>query len=108
MSRRINISKRYFMLIVLFFAITLSIVFTIKSFAYANDNSKVSQNKLYKSVTIYCGDSIETIAEEYVSNGYTSKNSFINEICHINHISSSSKLIAGNYLIIPYYEVSNI
>lgn len=89
----------------LFITILLITIFSIKAFAYANDSTTAQQpTKQFSSVMIYCGDSIESIANEnYILNGYASASSFASEIRSINHLSQDSKLIPGNYIVVPYY-----
>ena len=96
-------NRKAFMIILflLIFAITF---FSIRLLTYANDSvDDCSHKKQYKSIMIYCGDTVSSLAEDNIGYGYT-KESLIREICAINNISSGSELIAGNYLIIPYYE----
>lgn len=94
--------KLIVMILIFIFSIFIS-VFSIKKHAYANENSNNSI-KQFKSVVIYCGDSIDSISDNYEDYGYTSKNSFAREICSINGLSNDCMLIAGNYIIIPYFE----
>ncbi len=54
----------------------------------------------YKSVYVHSGDSLWTIADQYMSDG-EDKNDYIDEIRQINHISGSH-LTAGSYIIVPY------
>lgn len=106
-KRKVN-TIRYFIMLLIFITITLTTILSLNKFAYANNNEHSMESKIYKSVTIFCGDTLETIAEEYSANGYSTKSSFVREICHINNITESTELIAGNYIIIPYYEeISN-
>lgn len=67
---------------------------------FSSDNSSV---KMYKSITIFSGDTFESIANAYMSNEYSSVNKYINEVLSINGMNSESKLIAGNNIIVPYY-----
>lgn len=79
-------------------------LFTIKAFAYSKDENPIEYgSKQYKSVVIYCGDSIESIAEANYCEAYKNVNEYKKEILNINHLTSDVKLIPGNYIIIPYY-----
>lgn len=74
-----------------------------KNFA-GNDDSV----KMYKSITIYSGDTFESIANEYMSDEYSSQVKYIKEMLSINGMSEDSKLIPGNNIIIPYYMSKSI
>lgn len=104
--RREAIFHRRLLMIVLFMIIFTITFFSVKLLTYADDSTDdYSYKKQYKSVTIYCGDSVSSIAREYMGYGYT-ETALIREICSINNISSGCELTAGNFLIIPYYEVN--
>lgn len=96
--------ERTVLIILVFVTVALVTLLSIRRFAYANDDNSSVYNKQYRSVTIYCGDSVESIASDTLGCGYTSLDQYINEICNINHLSRGSDLIPGNFLIIPYYE----
>ena len=62
------------------------------------------QYRYYKTVSVSTGDSVWTIAEEYMDYlHYRNTREFVNDITRINQISPDSKLKAGNNIIIPYY-----
>jgi len=100
--RAVNIYK-YLLMITIFMIVSFLFIISIKHFTYASDTDNCKR-KLYKSVTIYAGDNIDSISENFSSYGYEDQNQFVKEICHINSISESSDLIAGNFIILPYYE----
>lgn len=96
-----------------FLAVTFIIAFIITSMflsakAYAGNNKADSNSvKKYKSVMIYSGDTIESIASEYMSNEYSSVSKYIKEVYSINGINNATTLIPGNHIVVPYYESSN-
>ena len=58
----------------------------------------------YTELEIMEGDSLWKIAGEYMENGpYESRNDYINEVIEINQLSSTN-IIKGQYLVIPYYD----
>ena len=80
-------------------------IFTVK--AFANTDTSSADNfgtKQYKSIMIYCGDTVESIAEENYCFQYSSVGKMAAEIRSINNLSYDEALIPGNYLVIPYYE----
>jgi len=80
-----------------------SIIISAKTYA---GNKKVNNDsvKMYKSIMIYSGDSLESIADTYMTEEYASVNKYINEVASINGMSKETELIPGNKIIIPYYE----
>ena len=86
-------------------AIALVFIFTLSYHAiisHATENNTEVSFKYYKSIEINTGDSLWAIAETYAGEQYTSTQDYIDEVMHINHLSDES-LIAGQYLIVPYY-----
>lgn len=58
----------------------------------------------YTSVEIEAGDTLWTIAEEYMSAEYDDVNEYIKEVKQINNMYSDT-IHAGSYIMVPYYEV---
>lgn len=88
----------------IFITILLLTFFSLRAFVYANDKDEFSNyTKQYKSVCVYCGDTIDSISEEYYTHPYKSINQYKKEIRSINHIAMTDNLIPGNYIVIPYY-----
>jgi len=98
LRRRIVIAIATFVLII---CSTLGVT-SIKSKAQsATEEIKVKQ---YASVMIPYGSSLYSLADEYIDDEfYDSYDEYINEVKHINHMDSDD-IIAGNYIILPYYE----
>lgn len=108
--RRTAIVRRErFILASLFIVIFLFSIlfFTNKTSAnnFAHDSNSV---KLYKSVTIYAGDTLESIASDYMSDEYSSVVKYVNELLAINSMNSDTVLIPGNKIIVPYYMSKSI
>ena len=61
-----------------------------------------SYNKYYTSIRVESGDTLWTIADEYIADFNLAKEDYIREICQLNHISEDD-IHAGAYIIIPYY-----
>lgn len=62
----------------------------------------VDREKNIISVQIESGDTLWSIAQEYITDEYRNINAYIKEIKDVNNLSSDT-IHAGNYLIIPYY-----
>ena len=84
----------------------LCMVFSIRAFANTDRSEEDNlPSKQYRSVMIYCNDTVESIANENMTCGYSSVERMADEIRSINHLSPDSCLIPGNYLVIPYYDM---
>lgn len=58
--------------------------------------------KYYTSIRVSGGDSLWSIASEYMNTGYADMNTCIEEIKQLNHLGDD-EIHAGEYLMIPYY-----
>lgn len=108
--RRTEIVRREKFILISLFIIALFISITfISSKTYAgNFKSNNDSVKLFKSITIYSGDTVESIAAEFMSDEYSSEASYIAELTKINGITAHTNLIPGNKLIVPYYMDNSI
>lgn len=103
-QREMEIKKR---LVIALAAITIVLFFIIimqtSISSTASDSSHIVNYKYYKSVEIKKGDTLWSIANEYIDyNEYENIDEYIKEIMKTNSLKSSS-IKAGRYLIIPYY-----
>lgn len=65
--------------------------------------------KYYTGITVQSGDSLWSIADEYMDlEQYKNKARYIEEVCSINQLSDASEIRAGQYLIVPYYSTEFI
>ena len=73
-------------------------VFCIHDKASAKDN----QYKYYTGITIEYGDTLWSIADQYMDDSHYTKLSYIAEVKSINHIKDDH-IQEGKLLILPYY-----
>ena len=60
--------------------------------------------KYYESIMIEEGDTLWAFANEFSDElHYDNIFEYIEEVCFINHIDSNENLVAGNYIVLPYY-----
>lgn len=59
-------------------------------------------NKYYKSVRIEYGDTLWSIADEYIEELNIDKTEYIAELCDLNHITAD-EIRAGEYIVVSYY-----
>lgn len=68
----------------------------------SSDKDIASYNKYYVSIQVESGDTLWTIADEYVDGFNIEKADYIEEVCEINEISKDD-IHAGDYIVVPYY-----
>ena len=90
-------------------AVTMILVlvmsFGIASF-YSNAQEDFGTTKYYKSIQIQEGDSLWSIAEEYMNDDYESIYSYMAELVELNQLADYEvdHLQEGDYLMIAYYD----
>ena len=68
----------------------------------ARDLATAGQQKYFTSIEVKEGDTLWSIASEYMSDEYKDRNEFMDEVRQMNHITGSV-IRAGSRLFIPYY-----
>lgn len=68
-------------------------------------NSNPAEVKYYKSIQIQKGDSIWSIAKEYVNENYNSIYDYIDELVTLNQLDDQEldQIQEGDYLTVAYY-----
>ena len=85
-------------LIVLGFALSYNVLVT-----QATSEIEDISYKYFTSIEVASGDTLWTIAQEYSdAENYDSIDEYIEEVKNMNHMSSDT-LMAGQFLIVPYY-----
>lgn len=104
-ARKRTVRKQKMTLCISAFLITLVLTASVGvRFTFAKSTYDGPKRiKVYKSVLIYSGDTLNSIASEHCSEEFKDRSSYIHEVSMINHLNDDDMLIAGNYLIIPYY-----
>ena len=83
----------------------LMVLLTIICFAGAINAKAASKNysdKYYKSIEIMPGDTLWSIAGEYITDEYRDRTEYIEEICALNNIRQN-EIQSGQDETIPYY-----
>ena len=93
-----------------FITLLVSVMFISSKVSAGNFKNKSSEDsvKMYKSIMVYAGDTFESIAEQYMTDEYSSEVKYIKEVLSINGMTEASKLVPGNNIIIPYYMSESI
>lgn len=85
--------------VLLFVVVLLSVAFITKT---VTAQRSAERSKLIVSVEIEKGDTLWSIASEYMSDEYDDMNEYITEIKATNGMVSDDIHI-GNYIVVPYY-----
>ena len=95
--------QKGFLAVVIIVLISLGVLLGGNINALASSKADIaSYNKYYTSIRVESGDTLWSIADEYIADFNLSKEDYIKEICQLNHISEDD-IHAGAYIIIPYY-----
>lgn len=87
--------------IVILFIIAMCSI--LKGFKVSADtNLRVNERKFFTSYVVQNGDSLWTIADEYMTKEYKSYEEYIEEVMHSNQMKSD-QLYPGQLLVLPYY-----
>lgn len=83
-------------------SVILCFTFSIVIFATPAQGKEKPRQKYFKSIEIECGDTLWSIAEEYMSYEYDSTMDYIEELKSMNGLTSDT-IHEGNSLVIAYY-----
>lgn len=101
--RRQKELKRHLLISVFVLCIAIILAFNIFSIqTNAKDASEVIEIKYYTSIVVTSGDTLWTIASEYMGGHYKSEAEYIEEVMHMNTLEDET-IYAGQHLVIPYY-----
>lgn len=102
-SRRKQVRRNIIILILsVLLAVALSILF-ISFSTQANDTKHQPSYKYYKSIEVSKGDTLWSIAKNNIdSRHYKSTREYVAEVKKLNSLPTDN-IIAGSYIIIPYY-----
>ena len=91
--------RTYFICFILAFIVLLGLLF----FSFSTDaETTKSYQKYFHTIQVQSGDSLWSIADDYMSEQYSSVDEYISEICQLNHIDGNI-IQDGWNLLIPYY-----
>lgn len=96
-----QLRRRIFIACVTLF-LSLGIGLGCSFFSSAQDEDHAVSYKYFTSVMVQHGDTLSSIAADYMDEHYDSIDSYITEVRMTNHILDD-EICAGEYLIVPYY-----
>lgn len=89
--------------VVVVLGIILAMLITLVAVNKVSASEHGTRQKLITSVIVEQGDTLWDIAQKYYSDEYESMDDYIEDIMAVNNISSTV-IVEGNNIIIPYYE----
>lgn len=90
---------------VCFLIVVLVMSSSISGFAQSKKTAE-KFNKYYTSISIKKGDTLWSIASEYMTAEYDNIEEYIQEVKRLNHISGDT-IYTGRYLTVPCYSVES-
>lgn len=106
-ARKIRERRMHFALSFMVAVIAFVSVFFVFS-ARSKAESKDQKFKYYTSISVEYGDSLWTIADEYMDREFYDRLTYIQEVKSINHIQDENEIVAGKILIVPYYSTKYV
>ncbi len=102
--RRQREMRKNFLLLVMTFCLVITFSISMSSFlSNAKDENTKTSYKYYKSITIENGDTLWSLANEYMDKEhYNSVNDYIQEVRNMNTLTDDN-IVYGQNLIVPYY-----
>lgn len=69
----------------------------------ASNKSDQILYKHYANIQVQYGDTLYSIADRYVCDSKNTVDSFVKEVVYMNDIKNPDYLVAGSYILVPYY-----
>lgn len=102
--RQRQLQIRFRLTIGIIACIALFIIIFSKNTITSNANKRASSIKMFTSIEIQGGDTLYSIANKYADEHYSSANEYVREVIRINSLDNANDIVAGQYLVIPYYK----
>jgi LysM repeat protein len=107
-KRRMEIVRRQRVFLGAMVAMLLALIVSLGTTVIikAQNNDTAPEVKYYTVQMVHSGDTLESLAKERFSKEhYVSFEAYLNEIMRINHLDAPEDLMAGENVVIPYYDV---
>jgi cell division protein YceG involved in septum cleavage len=101
-ARTVHIQKRFIAIAgVLILSIMILLGTSIHAFA-SSQNEQKPVYKYYTSIQVEKGDTLWTIADEYIAGYPVDKTEYIMEVCELNQLQNDV-IHAGEYIVVAQY-----
>ena len=102
-KRRLKIVRRQRIILGAVIAILVVLAAFLASTLVTEARSEEVRYKYYTPVMVHSGDTLESLADGYITDDYRDSASYIKEVCGINNLEDADSIIAGECIIVPYY-----
>ncbi len=59
--------------------------------------------KYYTQIDVLAGDTLDSIADKYLTGSEDTRQHYINEIIATNHLDEEGRILSGTSIVVPYY-----
>lgn len=101
-KRRRSVKKLILAAIILLAFICLMTVLVGQRTVRATEPESI---KYYTHLVVEEGDSLWDIAGRYMGHEYSDRETYIREVCEINHMKTT-RIYTGTTLVVPYYDTA--
>ncbi len=104
LDRRAQIVRRErrFIALAAIIVIAFGILLGTSIKAFASSQNPAEYHKYYTSVRVESGDTLWTIADQYMTGCDMDKQSYIDEVCRLNGLTDG-RIHSGDYIVVAYY-----
>lgn len=107
--KQIFIWRIIFLMVISIFLLGISVFISEDSVDAHTENMQQMERKIssgckyYTCIEVLSGDSLWSIAEQYMDDDYRTIHDYMEEVKEINNLESSD-IHVGQYLMVPYYQ----
>ena len=104
LNRRAQIVRRErrILALVVIMVIAIAILLGTGINAFASSKESLEYHKYYTSIQVESGETLWSIADQYMTGCDMDKQSYIDEVCQLNHLSDG-RIHSGDSVIVAYY-----
>lgn len=105
-ARKTKTNRHMSLVLLTFIVIVLGMLIgtNLLNSSHSSASREYEKALYYKTIEVKEGDTLWTIADEYMDGEFDNKEDYINEIKNINHVYDDT-IHTGAYLTVPYYEI---
>ena len=105
--RRVHVKKMRFLLILTIVLVFTGTIFLGSFLSNAKSNNESVSFKYYKSIEVNSGDTLWSIADQFMTEHYSTTSDYISEVISINSLQGD-QITVGMHLVIPYYSTDYV
>lgn len=102
-KRRLKIVRRQRIILALVTGLIVFVIAFICATLLLQAHDDNMKYKYYTQIDVHAGDTLEGIADRYLTVQDDTRQHYISEIIAINNLGEDGMILAGDRLIVPYY-----